>query len=161
MEDRGKNKEIDCEEDLDPIDLNNYKGIFYDNTEQKKYQDEITGAHFEYHDMIRRLGKLQQELRVPRPSNLKVPIQLPKTKERRNDVQQGYETIGTNYKSQIAHNRNARQFSSQFESLLKLKHSANANYKLNNSHEANHKPALNKKLIQIIAKSKRAGCYNT
>jgi len=41
------------------MDLNNYKGIFYNDTDQK-YQDPVTGAHFDYYDMCCRLLKLQK-----------------------------------------------------------------------------------------------------
>ena len=39
------------------VDLANYKGIYY-NDQNQKYQDEVTGAHFNYHDMCRRLNEL-------------------------------------------------------------------------------------------------------
>lgn len=52
---------VDYDEDLDNIDFNNYKGIFYDDSHEK-YQDEVTGAHFEYFDMCRRLKKLKGEV---------------------------------------------------------------------------------------------------
>ena len=40
------------------IDFENFKGIHYtDNME--KYQDPITGCHFEYHDIYRRLKTLK------------------------------------------------------------------------------------------------------
>ncbi len=41
------------------IDLNNYKGIYF-NDENKKYQDDETGAHFEYHDLCRRMLGIQK-----------------------------------------------------------------------------------------------------
>lgn len=49
---------IDYEEDLDQVDLHNYKGMFYGDADQK-YEDPITGAHFEYHDMYHKLLQLQ------------------------------------------------------------------------------------------------------
>jgi hypothetical protein len=36
------------------VDLTKYKGIYY-NDDNKKFQDEETGAHFEYNDLCRRL----------------------------------------------------------------------------------------------------------
>ena len=36
------------------IDHNNYKGIFY-GTEEEKYTDPVTGAHFEFGDIWNRL----------------------------------------------------------------------------------------------------------
>jgi hypothetical protein len=54
--------EANYEEDLDCIDFNNYKGIFFEDEPGRKYQDEVTGAHFEYGAMCRRLRLLQKEL---------------------------------------------------------------------------------------------------
>lgn len=53
------------EEELDQIDYNNYKGYFYDEAEEK-YQDELTGAHFEYFNMCLRLKRLKQQLEIER-----------------------------------------------------------------------------------------------
>ena len=39
-------------------DLINYKGIYFDDDSGQKYTDPETGAHFEYLDMYRRLGKV-------------------------------------------------------------------------------------------------------
>ena len=41
-------------------DLANYKGIYYDDDAGQKYQCPITGAHFEYYDMFRRLNKISR-----------------------------------------------------------------------------------------------------
>ena len=57
-----KAADVNYEEDLDHIDFNNYKGIFYNDDPGQKYQDEVTGAHFEYHDMCHRLSKIQKSL---------------------------------------------------------------------------------------------------
>ena len=48
----------DYDEDLDDIDFNNYKGFFYADDPGQKYQDKVTGAHFEYADMCTRLRAL-------------------------------------------------------------------------------------------------------
>lgn len=48
--------------DLDPVDLNNYKGMFFNDDPGQKYQDPETGAHFEYCDMCAKLKRLQKEL---------------------------------------------------------------------------------------------------
>lgn len=37
------------------VDLTKYKGIYY-NDENKKFQDEDTGAHFEFCDLCKRLN---------------------------------------------------------------------------------------------------------
>ena len=39
------------------VDLTKYKGIYY-NDDNKKYQDEETGAHFEYNDLKKRLEEV-------------------------------------------------------------------------------------------------------
>jgi hypothetical protein len=39
--------------------VNNYKGIYYGD-DNKKYQDDDTGAHFEYQDICKRLGLVLQ-----------------------------------------------------------------------------------------------------
>ena len=59
---RGLDNDVNYEEDLDRIDFNNYKGMFFDEEPGQKYQDEVTGAHFEYHDMCKRLQCMQKEL---------------------------------------------------------------------------------------------------
>ena len=43
------------EEDLDEIDFNNYRGIYYEDEPGRKYQDPDTGAHFNFKDMYQRL----------------------------------------------------------------------------------------------------------
>ncbi|CAI2359488.1 unnamed protein product [Moneuplotes crassus] len=48
------------EEDLDDIDFQNYKGIFYEDDPTSKYQDPETGAHFDYTDVCKRLFKIQR-----------------------------------------------------------------------------------------------------
>jgi len=64
MENQGD--EIDYDEDLDQIDFENYKGIFYEEPTEK-YQDEVTGAHFEHFDMCKRLEQLQKSLKQNSP----------------------------------------------------------------------------------------------
>jgi hypothetical protein len=50
-----------CESSDDNLaDPNNYKGIFY-GTEEEKYNDPITGAHFEHSDMCSRIHGIIQE----------------------------------------------------------------------------------------------------
>ena len=53
----------DYEDDLDNIDYNNYKGIFFgEENPSTKYQCPETGAHFDYKDIVKRLNKLSKEL---------------------------------------------------------------------------------------------------
>ena len=53
-------EEVNYEEDLDCIDFNNYKGMFFHDDPGQKYQDERTGAHFEYNDICKRLQKIKK-----------------------------------------------------------------------------------------------------
>ena len=45
--------------DEEDIDLENYKGIYFNDDPGRKFQDELTGAHFEFSDMCGRLDKLR------------------------------------------------------------------------------------------------------
>lgn len=48
----------DVDSDVDNLDFNNFKGIYYgDKTE--KYLDPVTGCHFEYYDICKRLAALK------------------------------------------------------------------------------------------------------
>ncbi len=58
----GRDNGVNYDEDLDHIDFDNYKGMFFGDEPGQKFQDEVTGAHFEYHDMCKRLQRLQKEL---------------------------------------------------------------------------------------------------
>jgi len=44
--------------------LMNYKGIYFNDDPNTKYTDPITGAHFEFKDMIKRLNKVLQKRQV-------------------------------------------------------------------------------------------------
>ena len=44
------------------MNLNNYKGLPYDVNKEQKYQDKVTGAHFNYKKMVERLKQLQRQL---------------------------------------------------------------------------------------------------
>jgi len=54
-----------CESEVKEINMDNYKGFFYDNV-SKRYQDEVTGAHFEYFDMCLNLKRLKKQIEVER-----------------------------------------------------------------------------------------------
>ena len=53
----------DNESDGDEIDFKNFKGIYFNDDPNKKYQDPETGCHFEYNDLCKRLLELK-ELRL-------------------------------------------------------------------------------------------------
>lgn len=58
-------QEINYEEDLDQIDFDNYKGYFYDDSEEK-YFDKETGAHFDFLDICLKLNQLKKKLEAER-----------------------------------------------------------------------------------------------
>jgi hypothetical protein len=48
-----------ADSDIDNIDFNDFKGIYFDEDPNRKYQDPETGCHFEYSDLCKRLSKLK------------------------------------------------------------------------------------------------------
>lgn len=46
--------------DVDEIDFENFKGIYFNDDPNRKYQDPDTGAHFEYFDLCKRMVKLKE-----------------------------------------------------------------------------------------------------
>lgn len=60
----GKEKKIDAEDsDVDDIDFDNFKGIYFGD-KHEKYQDPVTGCHFEYNNLCSRLHKLREKRKV-------------------------------------------------------------------------------------------------
>jgi len=47
------------QEDIDNVDFANYKGIYAEEESDTKYTCPVTGAHFEFNDVCKRLGKVQ------------------------------------------------------------------------------------------------------
>ena len=45
--------------DIDNLDFDNFKGIYFEEDPNRKYQDPDTGCHFEYYDLCKRLSKLK------------------------------------------------------------------------------------------------------
>lgn len=45
-------------DDIDNVDFANYKGIYAEEESDQKYTCPITGAHFEFKDICRRLSKV-------------------------------------------------------------------------------------------------------
>lgn len=50
-----------CEDEEEGQDLQNYKGIYFNDEPGQKYICPETGAHFEVHDMAKRLAAVQEE----------------------------------------------------------------------------------------------------
>ena len=46
------------QDDVDDIDFANYKGIYAEEEGDQKYTCPITGAHFEFNDLCRRMNKI-------------------------------------------------------------------------------------------------------
>jgi hypothetical protein len=68
----GKIPKDENNEDIDDVDFPNYKGIYDNDDIGPKFIDEITGAHFNYADMCRKLLRIQQELNKNRESSTSV-----------------------------------------------------------------------------------------
>ena len=49
--------------DVDEIDFDNFKGIYY-GEKTEKYQDPETGCHFRYEDLCQRMVKLREKRKV-------------------------------------------------------------------------------------------------
>jgi hypothetical protein len=52
-------KPQDNDSDIDNLDFQNFKGIYFNDDPNRKYQDPDTGCHFEYFDFCKRLVKLK------------------------------------------------------------------------------------------------------
>lgn len=59
--------------DVDELDFNNFKGIYFNDDPNRKYQDPDTGCHFEYNDLCRRMVELKA-LRRDIDKELGLPI---------------------------------------------------------------------------------------
>lgn len=46
------------------VDLHNYKGIYANDDNSQKYQCPVTGAHFEYNDLCKRIVKLMEKRKI-------------------------------------------------------------------------------------------------
>ena len=62
--------------DIDNIDFNGFKGIYFDDDPNRKFQDPDTGCHFEYYDLCKRMVKLKQ-LRKKLDVQLGLPPESP------------------------------------------------------------------------------------
>jgi hypothetical protein len=59
-DDQGNINEMEKEDsDIDNIDFDNFKGIYFEDDPNRKFQDPDTGCHFEYYDLCKRLSKLK------------------------------------------------------------------------------------------------------
>ena len=57
-------KRLEADKDCDNINFANYKGIYAEeSSSNEKYTCPVTGAHFEFNDMSRRLKKIIEKRR--------------------------------------------------------------------------------------------------
>lgn len=61
QDDEDDEEEEHADSDIDDIDFQNFKGIYFNDDPNRKYQDPDTGAHFEYYDLCKRLSKLKEK----------------------------------------------------------------------------------------------------
>lgn len=47
-----------ADEDVENIDFANYKGIYAEEDTDTKYTCPVTGAHFEFNDLCRRMNRV-------------------------------------------------------------------------------------------------------
>jgi hypothetical protein len=60
VDDDGNINDMEKEDsDIDNLDFDNFKGIYFEEDPNRKYQDPDTGCHFEYYDLCKRLSKLK------------------------------------------------------------------------------------------------------
>ena len=57
------NRTNDGDSDIDDVDFNNFKGMYFGKNNDK-YIDPESGCHFRYDDFCRRLTKLKQKRKV-------------------------------------------------------------------------------------------------
>jgi hypothetical protein len=48
---------------VDDLDFDNFKGIYFGD-KHEKYQDPVTGCHFMYADLCKRLTKLREKRKI-------------------------------------------------------------------------------------------------
>lgn len=57
-------EENEHDSDVDDIDPQNFKGIYFNDDPNRKYQDPETGCHFEYYDLCKRLTHLKEKRKI-------------------------------------------------------------------------------------------------
>ena len=80
----------------------NFKGIYYNEDPNRKYQDPETGCHFEYYDLCKRLAYLKEKRKVLDVELGLEPIDSPPTEkphmEKHKGSQKGDHTLSSNPK---------------------------------------------------------------
>ncbi|TNV73287.1 hypothetical protein FGO68_gene1146 [Halteria grandinella] len=72
-DEEGQGQAAAKDSDVDELDFNNFKGIYFNDDPNRKYQDPDTGCHFEYKDLCKRLVDLKA-LRKEIDKELGLPI---------------------------------------------------------------------------------------
>ena len=54
---------VEEDSDIDNLDFDNFKGIYFGD-KTVKYQDPVTGCHFEYFDLCKRMLTLKQNRKI-------------------------------------------------------------------------------------------------
>lgn len=60
-DDEGGDDDKAVDSDVDDLDFQNFKGIYFNEDPNRKYIDPDTGCHFEYNDLCKRLVKLKEK----------------------------------------------------------------------------------------------------
>jgi hypothetical protein len=69
---------------VDDVDFQNFKGIYFNEDPNRKYQDPDTGCHFEYNDLCKRMNKLKARRKMI-DAELGLPTDTPKMPEYSDD----------------------------------------------------------------------------
>ena len=56
----GEGNGLEADSDVDDLDFQNFKGIYFGEDPNRKYQCPETGAHFEYFDLCKRMNKMKE-----------------------------------------------------------------------------------------------------
>lgn len=64
------------QEYLDNLNLNNYKGLFFEDERRAHENDPVTGAHFEYKNLYMMLKEIQKKRKLEEILEYSIPIEL-------------------------------------------------------------------------------------
>lgn len=64
LDDEDQNDAVAKDSDVDDIDFEHFKGIYFKEDPNRKFIDPDTGAHFEFYDFCKRLQVLAQKRKI-------------------------------------------------------------------------------------------------
>ena len=110
----------DDDSDIDNLDFDNFKGIYFNEDPNRKYQDPDTGCHFMYSDLCKRLNKLKDlrkklDEQLGLPPGTPSPRELEKLQAQRKGGSRGisYDPVTGGYRRTVSqdnhHTKNTRQ----------------------------------------------------